>query len=92
MSGDEGNYLSVQMELGSWTEKAEENVEEWGLQDVDTLLLAMQEEQGELAQRTSKPNTRTATPPASPPNSTISLRCASNSARGSNSYEPRTVH
>jgi NTP pyrophosphatase (non-canonical NTP hydrolase) len=26
------------------------NVDEWGLQDVETLLLAMQEEQGELAQ------------------------------------------
>ncbi|WP_148680502.1 hypothetical protein [Halovivax ruber] len=34
----------------SWGRKAEENVEEWGLQDVETLLLAMQEEQGELAQ------------------------------------------
>lgn len=38
------------MELGYWADKAEENVEEWGLQDVETLLLAMQEEQGELAQ------------------------------------------
>lgn len=50
MSGDEGNRLSAGRELGYWTEKAEENVEEWGLQDVETLLLAMQEEQGELAQ------------------------------------------
>lgn len=38
------------MELAYWREKAEENVEEWGLQEIDTLLLAMQEEQGELAQ------------------------------------------
>lgn len=35
---------------GMWEEMAEENVEEWGLQDVDTLLLAMQEELGELTQ------------------------------------------
>jgi NTP pyrophosphatase (non-canonical NTP hydrolase) len=38
------------MELGYWVDKAEQNVEEWGVQDVETLLLAMQEEQGELAQ------------------------------------------
>lgn len=33
-----------------WRTKARENVDEWGLQDVDTLLLATQEELGELAQ------------------------------------------
>lgn len=48
--GDEADRLSAQQELGYWLEKAEGNVEEWGLQDVETLLLAMQEEQGELAQ------------------------------------------
>lgn len=44
------NHLSTEMELAYWREKAEENIEKWGLQDVDTLLLAMQEEQGELSQ------------------------------------------
>lgn len=33
-----------------WIGKAENNVEKWGLQDIETLLLAMQEEMGELAQ------------------------------------------
>ncbi|MFC6716252.1 hypothetical protein ACFQGT_07895 [Natrialbaceae archaeon GCM10025810] len=33
-----------------WGEKAQENVEKWGLQDVETLLLAAVEEQGELTQ------------------------------------------
>lgn len=33
-----------------WWEAASRNVDRWGLQDVETLLLAMQEEQGELAQ------------------------------------------
>jgi len=42
--------LSAKIELEYWCEIAEGNVEEWGLQDVETLLLAMQEEQGELAQ------------------------------------------
>ena len=46
----EVSELSAKIELGYWSEIAEENVEEWGLQDVETLLLAMQEEQGELAQ------------------------------------------
>lgn len=46
----EVDRLNARMELGYWAEKAETNVEEWGLQDVETLLLAMQEEQGELAQ------------------------------------------
>lgn len=32
-----------------WHEQARENVDEWGLQDLETLLLAMQEELGELA-------------------------------------------
>jgi NTP pyrophosphatase (non-canonical NTP hydrolase) len=44
------DQLSAKMEIGDWRRKAEENVEEWGLQDVETLLLAMQEEMGELAQ------------------------------------------
>jgi len=34
----------------SWLAKAEENIEEWGLQDEETLLLAIQEELGELTQ------------------------------------------
>jgi NTP pyrophosphatase (non-canonical NTP hydrolase) len=33
-----------------WWDKASENVEKWGIQDIETLLLAMQEEMGELAQ------------------------------------------
>ncbi|QZP37054.1 hypothetical protein [Halobaculum magnesiiphilum] len=33
-----------------WIGKADENIEEWGLQDRETLLLAMQEELGELTQ------------------------------------------
>lgn len=34
----------------TWEQKAEENVEKWGQQEIETLLLAMQEEVGELAQ------------------------------------------
>ena len=33
-----------------WLGKADENIAEWGLQDEETLLLAMQEELGELTQ------------------------------------------
>ena len=33
-----------------WSDKAKANLEKWGQQDVDTLLLAMQEELGELTQ------------------------------------------
>lgn len=33
-----------------WMGKASENIEEWGLQDEETLLLAIQEELGELTQ------------------------------------------
>lgn len=33
-----------------WHKKADENTEEWGLQEIETLLLAMQEELGELTQ------------------------------------------
>jgi len=44
------DQLSAGMEIDDWRHKAEENVEEWGLQAVQTLLLAMQEEMGELAQ------------------------------------------
>ena len=36
--------------FAEWHGKAAENVEEWGLQDVETLLLAMQEELGEMTQ------------------------------------------
>lgn len=46
----DANRVSAAMELAHWTEKAAENVDEWGLQEIDTLLLAMQEEQGELTQ------------------------------------------
>lgn len=35
---------------GHWYDKALQNVEEWGLQDKETLLLAMQEELSELTQ------------------------------------------
>ena len=38
------------MSRDEWAAKAEENIEQWGLQDPETLLLAMQEEMGELAQ------------------------------------------
>jgi len=38
-------------ELGTeWATVAEENVQEWGQQDIETLLLATQEELGELTQ------------------------------------------
>ena len=47
---DGANRLSTRQELSYWIEKAEENVDEWGVQDIETMLLAMQEEQGELAQ------------------------------------------
>jgi len=33
-----------------WVGKASENIDEWGLQDEETLLLAIQEELGELTQ------------------------------------------
>ncbi|WP_204365385.1 hypothetical protein [Halorubrum distributum] len=33
-----------------WMGKASENIDEWGVQDEETLLLAMQEELGELTQ------------------------------------------
>lgn len=36
--------------VGRWSGKASANIEEWGLQDEETLLLAMQEELGELTQ------------------------------------------
>ena len=35
-----------------WEEKAEVNVEKWGEQNIETLLLAIQEELGELTQAT----------------------------------------
>ena len=46
MGGTE-HYLMLGQQ---WGQKAEENVEEWGIQKVDTLLLAIQEELGELTQ------------------------------------------
>ena len=42
------HYLFIQ----AWQEQARQNVAEWGLQDRDTLLLAIQEELGELTQAT----------------------------------------
>lgn len=48
--GDGADRNSAKIELGYWVDKAEGNVDEWGQQEIDTLLLAMQEEQGELAQ------------------------------------------
>jgi NTP pyrophosphatase (non-canonical NTP hydrolase) len=36
--------------FASWLHKADQNVEKWGLQGEETLLLAMQEELGELTQ------------------------------------------
>lgn len=36
--------------FASWHGKASENTQEWGLQDRETLLFAMQEELGELTQ------------------------------------------
>ena len=44
------SQLSARMAVMYWGEKAQTNVDTWGLQDIPTLLLAMQEEQGELAQ------------------------------------------
>jgi NTP pyrophosphatase (non-canonical NTP hydrolase) len=42
------HYLFIQ----AWQQQARQNVKEWGLQDRETLLLAMQEELGELTQAT----------------------------------------
>ncbi|EMA11589.1 hypothetical protein C437_01715 [Haloarcula vallismortis ATCC 29715] len=36
--------------MTDWFEKADQNIEEWGDQDLETLLLCMQEELGELTQ------------------------------------------
>jgi NTP pyrophosphatase (non-canonical NTP hydrolase) len=36
--------------MSQWRAQAIENIEKWGLQDEETLLLAMQEELGELTQ------------------------------------------
>jgi len=36
--------------FAAWHHRADQNVDEWGLQDVETILLAMQEEMGELTQ------------------------------------------
>ena len=48
-SGDEAPAISISL-FARWHGKAVENVDEWGLQDEETLLLAMQEELGELTQ------------------------------------------
>lgn len=49
--GGVANYGTVWDDLArGWATKAGENVEKWGEQDVDTLLLAAQEELGELTQ------------------------------------------
>ena len=48
-SHDSGEHVSMGLFAG-WHHKASENVAEWGLQDTETLLLAMQEELGELTQ------------------------------------------
>lgn len=50
VSTDGGVTLPSGMLYREWHLKASQNVEKWGLQDASTLLLAMQEEQGELAQ------------------------------------------
>ena len=36
--------------MTDWFEKADQNIEEWGEQDLETILLCMQEELGELTQ------------------------------------------
>ena len=36
--------------ISEWLSRASENVERWGLQDTETLLLAMTEELGEISQ------------------------------------------
>lgn len=36
--------------MKEWSEKAEKNINKWGLQDIETLTLAMMEELGELSQ------------------------------------------
>jgi len=41
-------------ELSNWEEKAEKNVNKWGVQSIPTLLLAIQEEVGELAEAMNK--------------------------------------
>lgn len=46
---DGGQYMNGDEHV-EWWEQAFENTGEWGLQDVETLLLAMQEELGELTQ------------------------------------------
>jgi NTP pyrophosphatase (non-canonical NTP hydrolase) len=45
---DRGEASSVVFDR--WLGQASENIEEWGLQDEETLLLAIQEELGELTQ------------------------------------------
>lgn len=53
--GDESSTADVEREASStqfsrWMGQAAENIDEWGLQDEETLLLAIQEEVGELTQ------------------------------------------
>lgn len=45
----EGDEASL-MVFDRWLSKASENIDQWGLQDEETLLLATQEELGELTQ------------------------------------------
>lgn len=47
--GSDQEHVSIGL-FASWHGKASENVDKWGLQDTETLLLAMQEEMGELTQ------------------------------------------
>lgn len=49
-SGSAISRFTAEKEAEYWIDKAEENIDEWGVQDIDTLLLAMQEEMGELTQ------------------------------------------
>ena len=55
MTEGEGSTVAVEHEASSvlfdrWMGKASENIEEWGVQSERTLLLAIQEELGELTQ------------------------------------------
>lgn len=50
MHGLDVEELHWQVLAERWAEKADENIQTWGKQDLDTLLLAAQEELGELTQ------------------------------------------
>lgn len=49
-SEDPPGFAEELFPSSTWKPKAEENIETWGVQSVETLLLAMQEELGELTQ------------------------------------------